>query len=282
MFFLTNLQMCSETPNENLGVMNETYAFRFERRKTQYSALFLILFGLAFGTPASAGVFECGSGATCVTSGGAVSATGTFGTSEDIFLEPFTLSGNTAITVQTWGFGGGTNAAGAGIPSGGFDSLVALFSGTPAAATILMNAGNPVGSDPATTQFFSGCPPAGKVSIGSESLCGDNKLTVTLGAGSYILLLTDADFEPAGFNPGSSSALDLTDPNNYGDLTGGVFQTCNDQGVCITPNANFAVDLSGGRVTGTPEPGSFLLLGSGLVVLIGMGKRRSLRSGRSE
>jgi hypothetical protein len=54
---------------------------------------------------------------------------GKLGTPEDFFLEPFTVSGGWAstITIQRFGFGGGTNAAGTAIPAGGFDSLVALF-----------------------------------------------------------------------------------------------------------------------------------------------------------
>ena len=195
---------------------------------------------------------------------------GTFTTSEDVFLETFALAGSTSVTVQTYGFGGGTNAAGTAIPSGGLDSLVALFSGLPTSARILMSGGNSIASDPATTQFFSGCPPAGVVAIGGESLCGDNMLTATLAAGTYTLLLSDAGYEPFAFNPGDPSPYDLTAASSYGDLTGGVFQTCNDHGQCISPNGEFAVDL----LTPVPEPGALRLLGSILAGLIWKRKRR--------
>ena len=135
------------------------------------------------------------------------------------------------------------NAVGVTIPSGGFDSLVALFSGPPTSASILMSGGNSIASDPATTQFFPGCPPAGTDAIGTESICGDNTLTATLAAGTYTLLLTDAGYQPFAFNPGDPSPFDLTSASSYADLTGGVFQTCNDQGDCIQPNGSFAVDL---------------------------------------
>ena len=202
-----------------------------------------------------------------------VSATGVFGTTEDVFLEQFTLVASTAVTVQTYGFGGGMNAAGATIPSGGFDSLVALFSGPETSASILMSGGNSIASDPATTQFFSGCPPAGNAPVGTEVICGDNKLTATLPAGSYTLLLSDAGYQPFAFNPGDPSAFDLTSAGSYGDLTGGVFQTCNDRGECITPNGDFAVDLLFASAQ-IPEPGSLLLLGSGLAALAWHRKRR--------
>jgi hypothetical protein len=45
-------------------------------------------------------------------------------------------------TVQTYGLGGRTNVAGTVISAGGFDSLVALFSGTPTSASILTSGGN--------------------------------------------------------------------------------------------------------------------------------------------
>src|SRR5215471_15185748 len=111
-------------------------------------ALALPLVGVAFagcvvlGPVAQATPLMCGSGAACTTTAAGVSATGSFTTSEDVFLETFTLAGTTPVTVQTYGFGGGTNAAGQTIPSGGFDSLVALFSGAPTTASILISGGN--------------------------------------------------------------------------------------------------------------------------------------------
>jgi hypothetical protein len=73
-----------------------------------------------------------------------ISDTGTFATPESAFTQTFTLSSTSTIEVQTWGFGGGTSAAGP-IPAGGFDSLVALFSGSATNASILTDgSGNPI------------------------------------------------------------------------------------------------------------------------------------------
>ena len=239
-------------------------------------ALFLLFGVFLLENAARAAVISCGSGASCVTMAAGVSATGMFGLPEDVFLEQFTLAASSVVTVQTFGFGGGMNAAGATIPSGGFDSLVALFSGPQTSASILMSGGNSIASDPATTQFFPGCPPAGTVAIGTESICGDNKLSATLAAGSYTLLLSDADYEPFAFNPGDPTPQDLTSALSYGDLTGGVFQTCNDHGFCITPNGDFAVDLLFTSAA-IPEPGTLLLLGSGLAALAWQRRRRKQR-----
>jgi hypothetical protein len=197
-----------------------------------------------------------------------------FGMPEDVFLETFTLATSTAVTLQTYGFGGGTNAAGTTIPSGGFDSLVAQFSGPPTSASILMSGGNPIASSPATTQFFPGCPPAGTAPVGTESICGDNRLTATLAAGSYTLLLSDARYIPLAVSPGDPSPQDLTSASSYADLTGGVFQTCNDRGECITTNGDFAVDLLFASPGPVPEPGTLLLLGSALAALIWRRKPR--------
>ncbi|MBV8729054.1 MAG: DVUA0089 family protein, partial [Acidobacteriia bacterium] len=104
---------------------------------------------------------------TCVTPAGAISCTGAFGTPEDAFTETFALAVSTAITVQTYGFGGGTNAAGTPIPAGGFDPLVALFSGPANNATLLLDGmGNPIASSDNLSGLVSpGCTPAGPVTV---------------------------------------------------------------------------------------------------------------------
>src|SRR5579863_1009654 len=142
---------------------------------------------LVSAQPASANTMS-----TCAAVAQGVSCTGTLDTPEDTFLETFTLSGDSTIAVQTFGFGGGTNAAGDAIAAGGFDSLVALFSGPPASASVLTSGGNPVASADTLTLFSPGCPPAGTVTVGTVSgVCGDNLLTASLLPGIYTLLLSD-------------------------------------------------------------------------------------------
>jgi hypothetical protein len=210
---------------------------------------------------------------TCTTTGSAAtSCTGSLATPEDYFLESFTVSGSgsSTITIQTFGFGGGTNAAGMAISAGGIDSLVALFSGPP--ETILTDgSGSPIASVPGSTQFFAGCPPAGMVSIGGSATCGDNKLTTILSPGTYALLLSDANYVPFAVSPGPPISSLLSD--GFADLTGGVFQTCTSSGACISDNGNFAVDISGSRFSPVPEPSTLAFLASGLAALFCTRKR---------
>ena len=205
---------------------------------------------------------------TCTTTGGgAISCTGTIDTPEDVFLKLFTVSGSgpQAITIQTFGFGGGTNAAGNVISAGGFDSLVALFTSAP--ETILTDgSSNPIASVPGSTQFFPGCPPAGTVSIGGIATCGDNKLAATLSPGTYTLLLSDANYVPFAVSPGPPISSLLSD--GFSDLSGGIFQTCTTSGACIGTNGHFAVDISGVPVTPVPEPTTLVLLAPGLGMLV--------------
>ena len=237
----------------------------------------LTLLALVLGATA----VRADSSSCATTAVGAISCTGSLATPEDVFLENFTVPGASSlnITVQTYGFGGGTNAAGTPIATGGFDSLVALFS-RPTETVLTDGSGNPIAS--ADNLFFSpsggfspGCPPAGTFPVGSVSgVCGDDRLTVSLTPGLYTLLLSDANYVPYAVNPGPPISSLLSD--GYGDLTGGVFQTCVTSVDCNTDTGNFAVDILGLPATPTavPEPGILSLLGSGLLGLGFLYRRR--------
>jgi hypothetical protein len=223
---------------------------------------------------------------SCAATGSTISCTGNLSAPENVFTDSFVATGS-SVTIQTFGFGGGTNAAGQVISSGGFDSLVALFSGLGPTASILVSAGNPVASADNLSLFSPGCPPAGTVTLGTP-VCGDNALVATVIPGmTYTLLLTDANFIPCAVNPGPPPAGGCTtllsanpvDLSQYGDLTGGVFQTCNGfdangNPICANDTGNFAVDISHAT---TPEPTTLLLLGSGLLGIVWQRRRHASR-----
>jgi len=203
------------------------------------------------------------------------------------FETTFNVVGTGDVTIQTFGFGGGTNAAGQTIPAGGFDSTVALFSGSGNSASIVMIGTNPAGSSDLTSLFSPGCPPAGMVTIGTGSgsiVCGDSQLVVpssSLSIGTYILTLSVAGYQPLAFNPGPPTHTLLSDGFSA-PIGTPMFQTCNvtsDQptGICVTTTSNFAVDISG-PIAPVPEPGMFILVASGLAMLTARSRRAPDRS----
>lgn len=192
-----------------------------------------------------------------------VSYTGSLASSEDTFETTLTLPSTGDVTLQTYGFGGGTNAAGTTIAAGGFDPFVGLFSGTGDGAVFVD------GTSDILSNFTPGCPPAGTVSVGSVAgQCGDVTMTFSgLAAGSYTVLLSDA-----ANLPNAVFETDGTLGDGFFDLTGGVFQTCIDENNCNTDTANWALDVttSGGATTSpVPEPPSVELAGLGLLFVAG-------------
>lgn len=195
-----------------------------------------------------------------------LSYTGSLDSPEDYFLTTVTLHSTDNLILQTWGFGGGINGNGTPIPAGGFDPLVAVFSGAGPSATIVD------GSSDILSNYgsYTGCPPAGTVTIGSSiGNCGDLTMSFVLPAGTYTIILSDAGYIPNALFDNGTFAEDFT------DLTGGVFQTCVDAQNCITGTSNWALDISGRTLTATPEP-STLGMGAlaGLALLARFTRRR--------
>ncbi len=198
-------------------------------------------------------------------SGATISYTGTLASSSDIST---TITVNLAsagnLALQTWGFGGGTNAASVVIPAGGFDPFVGVFAGTGSTATFIDGTSDNLSNYAA----FQGCPPAGAVNIGG-AVCGDVTMLFSLAAGTYTVLLTDGAYIPNAVF-GTNGTLG----DGFTDLTGGAFQTCNGTN-CITPTANWALDITTPTVP-APEPGGLWVCGVGLSILAAASRRRLL------
>jgi hypothetical protein len=137
--------------------------------------------------------------------------------------------------IQTWSAGGGTNKAGNLIPPGGFDPIVSLFG-------------------PAPDYFLAGddddggCPPA----LPAVSGCLDSRLQLLLGPGSYVIAI--GAFPNFALGPGFQLADGFLGFGDFGGL-----------------NNNFAFDVI---VADVPEPGGFLLLGSGAILVLSLRRRR--------
>jgi len=136
------------------------------------------------------------------------SFTGTFSEDDQLELLQFTVPSTSAVTLRTWSYAGGTNAAGTVIASGGFDTVLSLFNATGGLtnSSLLVGSnddGAGVATDPSTGNAF------------------DALLSLpSLGAGTYVLVLSESDnlangptygdgFSQTGngdFTPGSSDA----------------------------------------------------------------------------
>lgn len=202
------------------------------------------------------------------------SFSGTLVNPEDTVLIDLTLNTPGVVTLQTYGFGGGVNAAGTTVLSGGFDPFVGIFSGTGANAVFID------GTSDILSNYSFGCPPAGTVTVGSvPGQCGDVNLQLTsLPAGTYTVLLSDGEY--------ISNAVFESSPGYLGDgftdFTAGVFQTCYDANNCNTDTANWALDITAPADTFAPEPGSWTLAGLGVAVGAWVGRRKIFKKkGRS-
>jgi hypothetical protein len=194
------------------------------------------------------------------------SYTGTLANSESVFQTTVKITAGDGIVLQSFGFGGGTNASGTAISAGGTAPEVAVFDTTGGIVTDGM--GNPYGTSIALGNYptFMGCTlgEAAAPVIGGTPQCGDVTMTLDdLAAGDYTIVLSDSLYiANAIFDNGNLS-------EGFTDLTGGQFCNLEINGVaCPNTSGNYALDVT--TITpavATPEPTSLLLLGSGLLVV---------------
>ena len=187
---------------------------------------------------------------------GTVSFTGNFMNDNDLQDFVFTVSAPSTVTMLTWSFAAGTNAAGTIIPAGGFAPVLAVFDSTGTIVGNFDQGGAPPNNCGARNQDPSGTGP-----------CLDAFLSDSLGAGIYTLVLSQQDNTPLGQMLSDGYQHD-GEPNFASGFDAFGLQR----------NSAWAVDVvsadSASEVTSIPEPSTALALLTGLACLIGMGVKR--------
>ena len=214
--------------------------------------LFLLLSAALGGGPAAAAT---------------TSYEGTLAASDSVFLFVVTVPAPGTVTVRTFGFGGGVNAAGTPILAGGMDPFLAIFVGTGPEAPIFTDALlNPYGTSLDLSNYpdFAGCPPAGAPMIGGAPECGDVGMSIALPPGDYTVVLSDGQYiANAVFDNGTLG-------EGFTDLTGGEFCNLVINGVdCPNDTGAFALDITTpDRLPTVPEPAPAALVSTVLLGLV--------------
>ena len=187
--------------------------------------------------------------------GASFSFTGAFSTDDQLQQFNFTLSSTSTVTLRTWSYAGGTNQAGMVIPRGGFDPWLSLFN---SAGNLLQSVDNGT------------CMQVGTDSV--TGACFDSFISQSLLAGMYTLVLSQSDNGPAGTTL-ADGFLHTGDPTftvGFGCSNG---QFCDANADNRT--GNWAVDIDNvTSVGGVPEPGTVVLLASGLAAIMVLRRRR--------
>jgi hypothetical protein len=202
-----------------------------------------------------------------------LSFTGSFAT--DDALQDFQFVAASAdVTIQTWGYGGGTNAASNSIPAGGFEPILTLFDES-GGSTL-----NPNNELVDTTYPSGSCPPTGNTDPVSGA-CLDvflSESSLTPGD-AYLVVLTEVDNGPLGTTLGDG----FSETGN-GDFTGSE-DGCSNEAFCDEFGNNrtgaWAVDIDGvtsAQQLSEPEPATALMVFTALGGVLLLRRRKAGRA----
>jgi hypothetical protein len=206
-----------------------------------------------------------------VAAAGNFSFSGTF--SQDDQLEVLQFTAPSAITLlRTWGYAGGTNTNGQLVSPGGFDPILSVFDATG-------------GLLPSSLLIDSNNDGAGVATDGTTGNAFDSLLLLSAlnPGGTYVLILSQNDNFANGTTYGDGFGR-----SGQGNFTADAFGCGGTAPFCeslFVPqrDGHWAVDISGvesaADITdnggaGVPEPGTILLLVTGLTSLALLGRRR--------
>jgi hypothetical protein len=189
------------------------------------------------------------------------SFSGSFGVDNQEQFFSLVASSPTVLSAETWSYGGGVNAAGKSIQSGGFAPAISIFN----AQGQLIALDDTGGSAP------SGC---GSRNIDpSTQSCFDASIpSLQLSAGDYTLVLTEQGNDPVGllgdgFSEDGSNGNDPSFTGTNAGMPGAMFL---DPGNFSQRTNQWALDIEGNGITvsETPEPTTFFMLGTGFFLVV--------------
>jgi hypothetical protein len=191
--------------------------------------------------------------APLVSAASTLSFNGAFGQDESLEWFRVTMNAPGALTVRTWSFAGGVNADGTTIPAGGFAPVLSLFEETGFQLLLAVDHAGGSGPDcgPRPADPFSG-------------FCWDGYLSTSVGAGSYLLALTEDDNLP--FGPTLSEGFSRTGQGNF---TGPNFLGQPGSFLLVSGEqrtSEWALDIDADEAVALPEPGTAQFLGAGILL----------------